>query len=303
MKSRRPAVIFAPHPGTFDENSVCPRGLRAGRRATYRRGVRSADWRLKMKKYLAAFIGAAAFYNAPVLAADLVVKVPPPAAPAPFFSWTGFYIGANIGGAWVSDNATWNPLPSPALFDANVISARNNYADVIGGIHGGFNYQIAPVWVAGIEGDWEWMAGKGSATNGWTLFGTAIPVGATALTSMTTTVDWLSSIRGRVGYLVTPNVMAYATGGVAWGRFGYNANASFSPYFSPASVTATDTGFVVGGGFEWAQTGNVIWRAEYLYYGFGNGQNVTGRGLGGALPAFPRTLFGARRISTSFVAA
>jgi outer membrane immunogenic protein len=95
---------------------------------------------------------------------------------------------------------------------------------------------------------------------------------------MSANADWLASSRGRVGYLVAPTVLAYATGGAAWGRIDYAANAvnPANGYAAPVTASNTRSGYVVGGGLEWAMTDAWSVRAEYLNYRFDGGPNLTG---------------------------
>jgi outer membrane immunogenic protein len=95
-----------------------------------------------------------------------------------------------------------------------VITGAIDASSFAAGVHGGYNWQIGPRFVAGIEGDWTWTNASASFTQGWTLFGTATPV-VGSFTTMSTKLDWLASIRGRAGYLVTPDLLAYVTGGAA----------------------------------------------------------------------------------------
>jgi outer membrane immunogenic protein len=219
-------------------------------------------------------------------AADMPLKAPSP-PPAPVASWTGFYVGGDIGGAWTSNTGTWTPLPSPAAFGANINTGGNGGASAIGGFHAGYNYQFAPTWVAGLEGDWSWSAAKGSFRQVWTAL-PPFPPGPVvgSFTNMSSKLDWVSSLRGRFGYLVTPNTLAYATGGVAWGKFDYAANNfNSATYATSAAFSTTQTGFTVGGGLEWAMTRNWLVRTEYLYYRFNNGPSVVAAAPG--FPAFP----------------
>ncbi len=234
-----------------------------------------------MKKFALALIAVVALIGTRALAADMAVKAPPAPVPASApSSWTGFYIGGDVGGAWTSNTGTWTSLPSPAAFGINIITGSNGGASVTGGFHAGYNYQFAPTWVAGLEGDWSWAAAKGSLSQPWT------PPCAGCFTNMSSNLDWISSLRGRFGYLVTPTVMAYATGGVAWGKFAYAANNSNgATYVTNAAFSSTQTGFAVGGGLEWAMTKNWLVRAEYLYYRFNGGPNVVANST--AFPAFP----------------
>ena len=132
-----------------------------------------------------------------------------------------------------------------------------------------------------IEGDWSWTKANGSSTQPWTVFPSGAVISPSA-TSLSSTLDWVSSLRGRLGFLVTPSLLAYATGGGAWARIGYSARAMCTAvgcagggYFANAAVSSTETGYTVGGGLEWAMTGNWLVRAEYLYYRFNNGPNIT----------------------------
>ena len=233
---------------------------------------------------------AAMFAAAPAFAADLAPVAPmykaPPMVMAPQ-TWTGFYIGADIGGAWSHTDGSWTGLPSAALFGANPISGSLNGSGFLGGGHVGYNYQFAPSWVLGVEGDWTWTHTGGSNSQAWTTFGTGAPFGFGGATTMSSTVDWLASLRGRLGYLVTPNLMAYGTGGIAWGDIHYSATAA-APGLGYSASTAfnhTSDGFVVGGGLEYALTHNWSLRAEYLFYHLGSGAGAVVTPA--AFPAFP----------------
>jgi outer membrane immunogenic protein len=113
-----------------------------------------------MKYLLAGTIALVAFASANVArAADMPVKAL--LTPAPVYSWTGLYVGGDLGGAWTSNTATWTPLPlGPfppiANFGINSISASNGGSSFLGALHAGYNWQFVPTWVTGIEGDWSW---------------------------------------------------------------------------------------------------------------------------------------------------
>ena len=239
-------------------------------------------------KIIRALVAIALFIATPLSvasAADMPLKAPPP-PPPPAYSWTGFYIGGDVGGAWTSNTATWTPLPSPAAFGSNLISGSNRDTDVIGGFYAGYNWQFAPTWVAGIEGDWSWTHANGSLNQPWTAFGTATPI-PTSSVAMSSTLDWLASARGRFGYLVSPSLLAYVTGGAAWGDISYSASSirTSNGYSAVSAFSSTSAGWVVGGGLEWAMTKNWLIRAEYLYYHLNSAQNVTAQSA--VFPAFP----------------
>ena len=209
-------------------------------------------------------------------AADLAVKAPAPAPLPP--SWTGFYIGGDIGGAWSRNTGTFSPLPTPIDFGVFGVAGNNGGSGFIGGFHAGYDWQFAQIWVAGIEGDWSWTRARGSFSQPMS----ANPPPGTLVNSfvnMSSTLDWLASIRGRVGYLVLPNLLAYGTGGVAWGKFDYAASDSngfsgVSSYTTSAALSSTQAGYVAGGGLEWAITNNWLLRGEYLYYRLNNAPSV-----------------------------
>jgi outer membrane immunogenic protein len=77
---------------------------------------------------------------------------------APVFSWTGFYIGGNLGGAWAHRNVT------DSLFGPNLNNGTNNGVFVGGGQIGG-NYQFSN-FVVGVEGSFDWAANNNNATTG-----------------------------------------------------------------------------------------------------------------------------------------
>jgi outer membrane immunogenic protein len=214
----------------------------------------------------------------------LPVKAPPPVTPV--YSWTGFYIGGDLGGAWTSNTATWTALFPPPSPGANPIAGGTGGSGFLGGFHAGYDYQFAPTWVAGLEGDWMGGNAGGSFSQAWTVTGTSTPFPGT-FTNMSSKLDWVSSLRARIGYLVMPNLLAYGTGGVAWGRFDYGANSFCSvatcivSYVANAALSSTQTGLTAGGGLEWAMTKNWLVRAEYFYYRFNDAPNIA------ALPAPP----------------
>jgi outer membrane immunogenic protein len=248
-----------------------------------------------LRRILLASAGAIALSGA-ALAADLGAKAPPPVylPPPPPPLWTGFYLGINAGGTWSNSNAintTAFPGPcDPALLGcfanfsatsaalANFSVSRNRGA-FIGGGQIGYNYQFGPSWVAGVEADIQGIAGS----TGNTTFTSALanPVlGETILETATVSrqVDWLGTVRGRLGWLATPTFFIYGTGGLAYGGVTANTNITqavvndptVSPYFSSGSLNNTRVGWTAGGGVEWMFLPNWSLKAEYLYYDLGS---------------------------------
>jgi outer membrane immunogenic protein len=206
-------------------------------------------------------------------AADLgtrapVYKAPPPVA-APY-SWTGFYVGGDIGAFWThSGPGVWDPGPNPFSFgEFPIVGNLDKDGQFVGGVHVGYNWQFAPTWVAGIEGDWSWTDAKASFTQHWVSTTPGVVRGPNALASLSLKENWLSTVRARIGYLVTPVALVYFTGGAAWGEFDYAASSHNEAltYVATSQFSKTAAGYVLGGGFEYAFWGNWSARAEYLYY-------------------------------------
>ncbi len=226
-------------------------------------------------------------------AADLAVKAAPP-APAPVATWTGFYIGVHGGGAW-QNSPNWsfvdpNFVPGVTGIVPQTLTAQTALGGV-GGLQAGYNWQFAPAWVAGIEGDISWTSlGQSIGVN--------VPTGASGIRApialtMSENTRWLASARARLGFTGWGNGLYYATGGVAWADTEYDGatlnqetNIRFGNSHHYVSET-TKTGWVVGGGAEYQVTQNILLRGEYLYYKFNNG--FTGTASGTTIAGLPLT--------------
>jgi outer membrane immunogenic protein len=216
------------------------------------------------RKFLLASVGAMALTGSAALAADLPSRAPPPVylPPPPIFTWTGIYIGGQIGYAWGSGaNNFSGSLPDGTFISTSAGGTPNG---VIGGANVGFNYQINQ-WVFGLEG----------TVDGTSLSNTAVaafPDGSSV--SAQTTADIQGSIRGRLG-IAWDRALIYATGGVAFG--GFTSNISLSDptdgIFTNGSISNTRVGWTVGGGIQYAVTNNWSVRAEYRYTDFGSINN------------------------------
>jgi len=230
------------------------------------------------------FLGSAALVALaiwhPAFAADMPVKVPPPAPAAIAPSWSGFYLGGNVGAAWQSA-PTWNFFdPNGVLAPAGITAGTTLSA--IGGLQGGYNWQFAPKWVLGVEGDFSWTSLHDNRTLAQVFFaGGGLDGGASA--PMHVNTDWLSSVRGRFGYTGWNNTLLYVTGGAAWAGVKYNfhgqqlAGGAFPGDVADFVTSTTKAGWVLGGGVEWMATPNILFRAEDLYYNIDAG--ITGSGL------------------------
>ncbi len=195
------------------------------------------------------------------LAADLPSRKAPPAAPyvaAPIFTWTGFYIGADIGAGWTNDKAR-DYVTATNVYNG---SSKLNGSGVLGGLYAGYNYQISPSFLIGAEVDIEAtsIAPKTSS------FTTAAGVVGVLAGSISESLPWQGSLRARAG-VTAGQALFYATGGLAFAQFNtkYTDNA-----VGATSYSSTKTGWTLGAGVEYAFNANWIARVEYRYTSFGN---------------------------------
>jgi outer membrane immunogenic protein len=212
---------------------------------------------------------------ATVQAADIpsmVYKAPPPAPVLP--SWTGFYVGAHVGAGWQHLSGG---IQDPNGFLASGDLAGGSDTKAIGGLQAGYNWQFAPRWVAGVEGDFSWAPLLDHREANPALSPLGVPAGPNAITVLDAKTKWLASARARLGYTGgLDNTMFYLTGGAAWDNVEYDALFQTSPPLNQADPgnRATKSGWVVGAGTEWMATSNFLLRAEYLYYRFDSGNSL-----------------------------
>jgi outer membrane immunogenic protein len=254
-----------------------------------------------LKKAHVAGAIAAALTVGSAFAADLPsTKAPPYLPPPPPPMWTGFYVGLNAGGTWSDSNsvdtASFATIPGTAALFANLASASvpvGQSGGFIGGGQIGYNWQFSNNFVAGIEADIQGVAHSGNSGSAATAF---FPVVTTL--SSTKTLDYLGTVRGRLGYLVTPTLLAYGTGGLAYGGVSSSTTITQSAFVVPfgnsySSFSDTRAGWTAGGGVEWMFWPNWSAKAEYLYYDLGN-VNYSGSlslavGLPGLTYAIPQS--------------
>jgi outer membrane immunogenic protein len=195
----------------------------------------------------------------------------------PVYNWSGVYVGGNIGYGWgrSSDASGLSPGGPPALFTDSV---RSNMNGIVGGGQLGYNSQMRN-WLWGLEADFQ---GTGQSSNhsftcpaGVCVTGAALPV------TNREQLDFFGTVRGRLGLVIAPTVLLYATGGLAYGQVDANTTltgATRSQNYIP--------GYAVGGGIEGVIGGNWTARLEYLYLDLGtvsgtfNSTVVAGGGAG-----------------------
>ena len=220
---------------------------------------------------------AAFFLSGAALAADLPMSEPPmedTMAPAAAFSWTGFYIGLNAGFQTTVDGIVHNTGTDTGpggLGTALAVGAIPTTVDLgdngfTGGGQLGVNRQMGSV-VFGLEGDFQWMDQGDSATFATTVL--------TPLTSrFRRDLEWLATVRGRVGFAPAERLLIYGTGGLAFGETSIEnravAPAAFPPLNTSKTSSGVDLGWVAGAGGEFAVSDHLSIKGEALYYDLGN---------------------------------
>ncbi|MBN8964721.1 MAG: porin family protein, partial [Rhizobiales bacterium] len=146
-----------------------------------------------------------------------------------------------------------------------------------GGIQVGYNWRVGERWLVGTEADFSW--GMHTQSAGVLTNGSSIATDVIA----TRGLDWFGTVRGRAGYLINPSLMAYATGGLAYGRTRNDFNQTIAgpsvttpPNFI-LSVSVLDqasrvsVGWTAGAGLEWALDRKWSVKFEYDYLAFDDG--------------------------------
>ena len=187
------------------------------------------------------------------LPARTYTKAPAPVY-APVYNWTGFYLGGHIGAAFSGDDGFATTL-------GTLVGTKQDAA-FMGGGQLGADYQFAPNWVLGIEGQISALT-----NNDRTFTDTAT---GDVLRSKS---DWLASVTGRLGYTWGPG-MIYAKGGVAFRDDSIGATLGFQP----ATTDRESTGWTVGGGLEYMFAPAWSAKVEYQYYNFDTTNVVTPAG-------------------------
>jgi outer membrane immunogenic protein len=224
-----------------------------------------------LRRTLLASASAMALTGA-ALAADLT-PVPPP----PVFSWNGLYAGVNVGADIPSDS--FATIPGATLisipFDGSTAWGDHTTAskvNFVGGGQIGYNWQPIPWIVLGLETDIQGTTAKDNISD--VLFATDASGSGTVVDKFSGHRSWFGTVRGRIGFTLNsyPQLMIYATGGLAYGESSRSASTTtfdtagtLVEFFPYGSISKVDIGYTVGGGVEWAFMPNWSVKAEYLF--------------------------------------
>ena len=173
-------------------------------------------------------------------------------AAAPVFSWTGFYIGGNLGAGWNS------PGSATDTFGSTFGTTTNT--SFLGGGQVGVNYELWSFFVIGAEVMFDWLPNTQNTVN---VTNTTITPGTTNTAAVTLNNRWVTMATGKLGY-AWDRVLLYGKGGGAWVG---TSSPGLTVNNAPASFTSTSNnnnfGATVGLGIEWAFAGNWSARAEW----------------------------------------
>ena len=205
--------------------------------------------------------------------------------------WTGWYVGASVGyvdsaGRTNSEAAIVGANPSP-FNGANLVNSATNqfnhdFGGYLGGAQAGYNHQFSPSLVAGLEADIQATSlGRSSAATGAAGGGPFSPSWNTT-TAVADRLDYLGTVRARLGVTPRPDLMLYSTGGLAYGgvrssiQTAFNNTGGAVPGATSGSLSSTRFGWTAGGGGEWMLSPKWTAKLEYLYYDLGSVSYATG---------------------------
>src|SRR5271169_6099189 len=216
-------VKFSPQ---HQPSSICALGVTAAVTARRYSPVKFFTLESVTKRMLIGMTAISSLLATSAFAADLPMRpyTKAPVFAEPVFNWTGFYLGGNIGYSWgrSSDTSTLTNSAGTLLFASTDKAALNG---VFGGGQIGYNWQIQNfVW--GLEADIQGTKEMGSRSFVCpagvcipTIAGVPAPIGSMPVPAILgQKIDWLGTVRGRAGVAVTPTVLLYATGGLAYGE-------------------------------------------------------------------------------------
>jgi outer membrane immunogenic protein len=200
-----------------------------------------------MKRALFLGVSVLTLATGAAFAADLPARMPVKApAYVPFYNWTGFYVGGNVGGVWSSGSGNTVAAGVPG-------TVSGSGSGVLGGIQAGYNWQTSNI-VFGVETDIQGSSGRGSFTG----------INGGATTTGTARSPWFGTIRGRVGY-AADRWLFYVTGGGVYGQ--NRISGTTVPAGVAFDASANYWAWTVGGGVETALWDRWTAKLEYLYIG------------------------------------
>ncbi|GGA88504.1 outer membrane protein [Brucella endophytica] len=188
-------------------------------------------------------------------AADAVYEEPTPEYMPPVFSWTGAYLGGQVGYGW--GRSKFSAYDEDLGADSSTLKSKG----FVGGVFAGYNWEAGNGFLVGADADFNYARVKKSNDDFDDEDGYA---------SAETKLGWLGAVRGRVGYAVD-RFLPYVAGGVAFGevKHSFEEIDVTEPAHYTADFKKTQVGWTVGGGVDYAATDNIFLRLEYRYTDLG----------------------------------
>jgi outer membrane immunogenic protein len=197
---------------------------------------------------------------------------------SPATNWSGFYGGVNIGYGWGNNDMAFGDAPGLAGAAILPQSLKGKSSGVIGGGEIGYNWQVGSL-VTGVEADIQGSGIKGTATQSPIATTVALDPGEIASASSHQRLSWFGTARGRLGVTATPDLLLFATGGLAYGQVSTAGNVvdkteGGDVFDLPGAASRTKTGWAVGAGAEWMFTRGWSAKVEYLHIDLGTASAV-----------------------------
>ena len=211
-------------------------------------------------------------------AADLPLQAPLSAPLPQAVNWTSFYLGGNVGG--VLAHATGTSDFTDTSFGMFPNPQTDSFAKpgFLAGGQAGFNWQFSPIWVAGLEADWDWASTKYSFCRQTDPSSAVCSDTGDGFETISSKTDWLATFRGRLG-VSWENWLFYATGGAALARIRTDLTlncmvngcgaSSFVKLLATSTGSTTKVGWAAGLGAELMLGHNWSARAEWLHIDLG----------------------------------
>ena len=238
-----------------------------------------------MRKF--AILLAALSFTGPAFATNLAIPVrASPLAPPPAWSWTGFYVGGNVGYGWGSARDSFAmsvPLNGGGTADL-AASSSHGFDGVLGGLQIGYNWDLRPL-LLGFETDIQTSDQRGTG-NLAAAFVDNAGADPTSITS-SARLEWFGTVRARAGVILADRWLFYLTGGLAYGKVDFSGSAAISTsiaaFQNPTLLwnnDSTHVGWTIGAGIENSLSQSWSWKIEYLYMDLGSATATTASGTG-----------------------
>ena len=183
-------------------------------------------------------------------------------------------MGANGGVGFGSSRTDVAPLPSAAIFvNLKPTTLKDSPKGALGGATAGYNWRLEDTWLVGAEADFDLTAINGNSIESPIIQNNGTFFPGAGFLSTNQTVDWLSTLRARLGYNLSNETLLFVTAGGTFAGIRASAITDFRPVGTetyPGDLSRTASGWTVGAGMEFAATDDMSLKVEYLYADLGS---------------------------------